>query len=246
MIHDRFIDSRFCVLLIDFAPPMSSRGYSTVLRELLSAASTPSVTPLLSRPSQCSPESCRPALLGAFDVANGAAPSHQPLIGARASGQRSCLCSVHRAYPLKMTAHSRRLGRIHAHLSRSDAAAAAAPKVKGEGGTLGVKAEGQAEYGMTDEQRFFFDLKGWICLPAVLSPAECAEIMEEIDGQMANGGFNIWESSKALQLIDHPAVVPILTDLLAEPSFVGKVVPISVSCGRLPSATSYAASTMRG
>ena len=122
-----------------------------------------------------------------------------------------------------MTAHSRRLGRIHAHLSRSDAAAtaAAAPKVKGEGGTLGVKAEGQAEYGMTDEQRFFFDLKGWICLPAVLSPAECAEIMEEIDGQMANGGFNIWESSKALQLIDHPAVVPILTDLLAEPSFVG-------------------------
>ena len=55
----------------------------------------------------------------------------------------------------------------------------------------------------------------------VLNPSECAEIMEEIDGQMAKGGFNIWESSKALDLIDHPAVVPILTDLLAEPSFVG-------------------------
>eukprot|EP01043_Picozoa_sp_COSAG02_P019856 COSAG02_NODE_967_length_15586_cov_9.185704_12_plen_300_part_00 len=75
---------------------------------------------------------------------------------------------------------------------------------------------GDASQGMTSEQKFFFDLKGYILLPQVLSRAECAEIIAEVD----TAGYNIWTSKKALELIDHPAIVPILTELLAEPSFV--------------------------
>lgn len=73
-----------------------------------------------------------------------------------------------------------------------------------------------AARGMTAEQKFFFDLKGFILLPAVLSPSECSEIIAEVDTK----GYNIWTSKKALELIDHPAIVPILAELLAEPSFV--------------------------
>ena len=40
--------------------------------------------------------------------------------------------------------------------------------------------------------------------------------MAEVDAPQ----YSIWSSPKALELIDHPAVVPILTDLLAEPGFV--------------------------
>ena len=75
-----------------------------------------------------------------------------------------------------------------------------------------------SQVGMTPEQKFFFDLKGYILLPRVLSPSECAEIIAEVDTE----GYSIWTSNKALDLIDHPAVVPILTELLAEPSFVNE------------------------
>ena len=107
------------------------------------------------------------------------------------------------------------------------------PKQTGGGG---ISASALLSTGMTDEQRFFFDLKcvtppvrcwavraphaarrcrGWIVLPAVLSRAE---IIAEVDTE----GYNIWDSSKALDTIDHPAVTPILADLLSEPSFVGE------------------------
>ncbi len=75
-----------------------------------------------------------------------------------------------------------------------------------------------SQKGMTPEQKFFFDLKGYILLPQVLSPSECAEIIAEVDTE----GYSIWTSKKALDLIDHPAIVPILTELLAEPSFVNE------------------------
>src|SRR5689334_12509966 len=31
---------------------------------------------------------------------------------------------------------------------------------------------------MSDEQKYIFDLKGWICLPGLLSPAQAAAIRE--------------------------------------------------------------------
>ncbi len=70
---------------------------------------------------------------------------------------------------------------------------------------------------MTPEQKFFFDLKGWILLPAVLSPSDIVKMKAEVyDG--AQRGYE-----GALQeLLDHPVIVGILNEILAEPSFFSK------------------------
>ena len=69
---------------------------------------------------------------------------------------------------------------------------------------------------MTEEQKFFFDLQGWILLPSVLSEAEIEAMKTEVyDG--AKQGYQ-----GALQeLLDHPAVVGILTEILAEEPYLG-------------------------
>jgi hypothetical protein len=63
---------------------------------------------------------------------------------------------------------------------------------------------------MTDEQRFFFDLRGWLLLPAVLSEAECVPIREHL----LNGGNGFTGPAQAL--LDHPAVADILNETLSE------------------------------
>ncbi|MDQ2732999.1 MAG: hypothetical protein M3Y56_15180, partial [Armatimonadota bacterium] len=63
---------------------------------------------------------------------------------------------------------------------------------------------------MTDEQKFLFDLKGWLLLPAVLSPAECETIKQHLIG----GGSTF--TGPAQELLDHPVLVEILNDILAE------------------------------
>ncbi len=68
---------------------------------------------------------------------------------------------------------------------------------------------------MTEEQKFFFDLRGWILLPAVLSQADIDEMKKEV----YDGAKNSYEGSLQ-KLLDHPAIVGILTELLAEPTFV--------------------------
>ncbi|MCE2397188.1 hypothetical protein J4G02_22005, partial [Candidatus Poribacteria bacterium] len=60
---------------------------------------------------------------------------------------------------------------------------------------------------MTSEQKFFFDLRGWILLPAVLSEDEIEETKEEVYA----GARQSYEG--ALQkLLDHPAIVGILNE----------------------------------
>ena len=67
---------------------------------------------------------------------------------------------------------------------------------------------------MTDEQKFFFDLRGWILLPSVLSDAE----IETMKAECYAGARNGYEG--ALQdLLDHPAVAGILTEILSEEPF---------------------------
>jgi hypothetical protein len=68
---------------------------------------------------------------------------------------------------------------------------------------------------VTDEQRFFFDLRGWILLPAVLS-------QEEIDATKAEcyGGAKKAYEGELQNLLDHPAIVDVLTDLLSDEPFV--------------------------
>lgn len=118
-----------------------------------------------------------------------------------------------------MTRGSRRLRNLESHLGSGNGAAQP-PACSGHAlearAAASVQVGMDASQGMTPEQKFFFDLKGYVLLPQVLSPSECAEIIAEVDTE----GYNIWTSKKALELIDHPAVVPILTELLAEPSFV--------------------------
>ena len=68
---------------------------------------------------------------------------------------------------------------------------------------------------MTDEQKFFFDLRGWILLPSVLSAAE----IEEMKAEVYAGARRSYEG--ALQnLLDHPAIAGILNEILSEKPFV--------------------------
>jgi hypothetical protein len=72
-----------------------------------------------------------------------------------------------------------------------------------------------APVAMTAEQKFFFDLRGWILLPSVLSPAEIEELKAEVYG----GAKNSYQG-KLQTLLDHPAVVGILSEILSEEPFV--------------------------
>ncbi|MBB15874.1 hypothetical protein CMK22_11420 [Candidatus Poribacteria bacterium] len=68
---------------------------------------------------------------------------------------------------------------------------------------------------MTDEQKFFFDLHGWILLPSVLSTTETKEMRSEVYA----GAKQSYDG--ALQrLLDHPAIVGILSEILSEEPFV--------------------------
>ena len=68
---------------------------------------------------------------------------------------------------------------------------------------------------MTPEQKFFFDLRGWILLPSVLSETE----IEETKAEVYAGARQSYEG--ALQkLLDHPAIVGILNEILSEDPFV--------------------------
>ena len=63
---------------------------------------------------------------------------------------------------------------------------------------------------MTEEQKFFFDLKGWLLLKGVLSPLECDAIRRHLYA----GGDTF--SGPAQELLDHPAVVGILNEILSD------------------------------
>lgn len=72
-----------------------------------------------------------------------------------------------------------------------------------------------APVSMTQEQKFFFDLRGWILLPSILAPAEIADIKAEVYA----GAKNSYQG-KLQMLLDHPAIVGVLTELLSEDPFV--------------------------
>ena len=71
---------------------------------------------------------------------------------------------------------------------------------------------------MTPEQKFFLDLRGWILLPSILSPEEIEIMRAEAYAGTKNG----YEG--ALQdLLDHPAIVGILSEILCEDSYLWEV-----------------------
>ena len=69
---------------------------------------------------------------------------------------------------------------------------------------------------MTDEQKFFFDLHGWIMLPSVLSSDE----IEACKTEVYAGAKQSYQGTLA-ELLDHPTITPILTDILAEEPYLG-------------------------
>jgi hypothetical protein len=74
--------------------------------------------------------------------------------------------------------------------------------------------------GMTDEQRFIFDLKGWLLLRGVLEPpllTEIQEYLQDISARRAEIGSQFHRASikgPAQELIDHPAIVGILREIV--------------------------------
>ena len=68
---------------------------------------------------------------------------------------------------------------------------------------------------MTSEQKFFFDLRGWILLPAVLSETE----IEEMKAEVYAGARQSYEGVLQ-ELLDHPAIVGVLNEILSEDPFV--------------------------
>ena len=75
-------------------------------------------------------------------------------------------------------------------------------------------------YSMTDEQRFIFDLKGWLLIPSVLQPDELREIKEFLDTLQFNPE-SLPERDRHVcggacsQLLDHPTVVGVLNEIIA-------------------------------
>lgn len=78
---------------------------------------------------------------------------------------------------------------------------------------------------MTDEQRFFFDLRGWILLPAVLSAAEIKTMKSEVYAVAEPRQHQYINPNQSYQgalqtLLDHPAIAGILSEILAEEPFL--------------------------
>lgn len=77
---------------------------------------------------------------------------------------------------------------------------------------------------MNDEQRYLFDLRGYLVVEGVLSPGEVAELNNVYNEQRVPppgasiesqrfSGFFLWDQAYR-RLIDHPQILPILTEVL--------------------------------
>ena len=73
---------------------------------------------------------------------------------------------------------------------------------------------------MTDEQKFVFDLKGWLLIPAVLPEAQCAEIREFLSVLKATpekiaAKDRATYGGPVAELHDHPTVMAVLRSIIA-------------------------------
>lgn len=80
---------------------------------------------------------------------------------------------------------------------------------------------------MTEEQKFFFDLRGWVLLPGVLSRSETEAMKEEAYSGVPVGRHSVSNPKQSYQgvlqtLLDHPAIVGILNEILAEEPFLAE------------------------
>jgi len=88
-----------------------------------------------------------------------------------------------------------------------------------------MKSGNDAPIPMTEEQKFFFDLRGWILLPGVLSDDEIAVMRAEALAAVDPSQHMVINPDSSFQgtlqtLLDHPAIVGILSEILAEERFL--------------------------
>jgi len=73
--------------------------------------------------------------------------------------------------------------------------------------------------GMTDEEKFRFDLSGFLVRPAILTPDEVAEIVDQID-RMKHNPESLPKEHRSIPggaaslLIDHPKVIEVLHEII--------------------------------
>lgn len=80
---------------------------------------------------------------------------------------------------------------------------------------MSKQTQNDAPVPMTPEQKFFFDLRGWILVPSVLSESE----IEEMKAEVYAGARRSYEGTLQ-NLLDHPAIVGILNEILADNRFI--------------------------
>jgi len=80
----------------------------------------------------------------------------------------------------------------------------------------------------TEERRFLFDLKGWVCFPSVLTDDEISACREHLDLIYDEPGSidPVFQSRPGLSgplqdLLDHPVLAEVLSDIIA-PDVEGK------------------------
>ena len=88
--------------------------------------------------------------------------------------------------------------------------------------TADASAETAAAIPMTVEQKFVFDLKGWVLLPGVLEPDLIRAIDEHIETLVKKpdslpAHLRSSYSGPAQELLDHPAILGILREVLIAP-----------------------------
>ena len=88
-----------------------------------------------------------------------------------------------------------------------------------------MRSMNQEPIPMTEEQKFFFDLRGWILLPGVLSDVEIEAMRAEAYSVAEAGKHQFINRHLSFQgalqtLLDHPAIAGILSEILAEEPFL--------------------------
>ncbi|MCX5659937.1 MAG: hypothetical protein NTW19_09475 [Planctomycetota bacterium] len=83
-----------------------------------------------------------------------------------------------------------------------------------------TNADGQPVPPMTDEQKYLFDLKGWLLFPGLLNDAQLAPIREHLLRFMADKASLPEEQrdvfgGAAQVLLDHPVIVSVLNEILS-------------------------------
>ncbi len=91
-----------------------------------------------------------------------------------------------------------------------------------------TNADGKPVVPLTDEQKYLFDMRGWLLVPGVLSAGEAAE-MRSFCTRLKNDPESIPESERSTlggplqRLADHPVVVGFMNEFVAHPELSSQV-----------------------